>query len=145
MAIATDQNNLYLWVPEEPDDPTLMGTHGATISDIAWSPDAFQLVVSDHSGAVSFWSVIDRTLRFRRSGHSDYARSVDWHPNGEIIISGGDDNMLLFWDTLGQITSREEFSTWVMDSDFSASGDQIGLITFDDAFHVLNTNTWSRT
>ncbi|MEL6660428.1 MAG: WD40 repeat domain-containing protein, partial [Bacteroidota bacterium] len=145
MAVATDDNILHLWDPESPDAPTELGLHEATISDIAWSPDGTQLVSSDHSGAISFWGEESRELQYRRSGHSDYARSVDWHPNGEIVISGGDDNQLLFWDSLGQITRRMSFSAWVMKSDFSASGQRIAIVTYDDEFMIVNTLSGERT
>jgi WD40 repeat protein len=70
---------------------------GQGIIDIAWSPDATQLVTADPGGAVRIW---DQSVRLLQtfSGHENRVTAVAQNPDGSLIASGGRDSFVRIWD-----------------------------------------------
>ncbi len=146
LAVATGTNEIFTWdLSYQAAVPAYLGGHDNTISSLAWSPDEAKLVSCDHGGNIAYWNMVDREVVYRREPHSDYARAVDWHPNGDVFISAGDDGLLIQWDTLGEIIKSEEFPTWILSASYSPSGAEIGLTTLDLDFFRYDIETGERT
>lgn len=68
-----------------------------TITQIRLSPDGDRLAVA---GGLGLWTVPVNDPGAPRffEGHTDWVRSVDWSPDGERLVSGGDDETVRVWD-----------------------------------------------
>jgi WD40 repeat protein/transcriptional regulator with XRE-family HTH domain len=92
----------------------LAGHHGAVMS-VAWSPAGSQLATGSGSrdgGELVVWDVHSgqrhpawQPLRGRGNagksafaGHPGVVSAVTWAPSGELLVSGGSDGMLRWWD-----------------------------------------------
>jgi WD40 repeat protein len=104
---------LRLWdlASEAPADPVTVEKprryHGA----LAFSPDEKTVVAGNSdSGAVRLWSVTDGkapTLQHLGNAGNEALHAVAIAPDGNTIISGGDDGVVRFWSLGGGILKQE--------------------------------------
>ncbi len=103
-----DDGHVYLW---DASDGTqllrLVGHHGP-VTSVAWGPDRMRLasggggreggelfVWDAHSGQRHpAWEAGNSAL----AGHPGLVSAVAWGPSGELLVSGGSDGMLRWWE-----------------------------------------------
>jgi WD40 repeat protein len=64
----------------------------------AISSDACTLATSDDSGAIWLWRISDQQPIGRLVGHTNFAWSLMFTPNDQILISAGQDGKIGIWD-----------------------------------------------
>ena len=77
-------------------------------------------------------------------GHSDWVNSVTFSPNGQDILSGGDDKTLRLWDVNSHHQIGDTFNghtNWVDSAVFSADGRSIVSGGWDDTLRLWDPNT----
>ncbi len=86
-------------------------THDGWALSLAFSPDGSVLATGGQEGKIKLWDVdpsrlsADRTLTAIgevMEGHTTLVTSLLWSSNGEMLISGGADNTVRFWDVQKQ-------------------------------------------
>lgn len=73
---------------------------------IAFSPDNHKLALGDSNGLVRLWQTSanhDRGLILEQPlldliGHTSWILSVDWHPDGQRLLTSSDDQTIKIWD-----------------------------------------------
>jgi WD40 repeat protein len=85
----------------------LQGHHGV-VTSVAFSPDGRRLVTgsgSSDSGEVFVWEVQSGECHpawgagnSALAGHPGVVSALSWAPSGELVVSGGSDGMLRWWD-----------------------------------------------
>ena len=70
------------------------------VKDIRWNPaDAFQYVTCTETGPILAWDIRNMRQPFIRiNAHEKACYSVDWHPDGKHVISGGYDKLAKVWN-----------------------------------------------
>ncbi|KAL4808929.1 hypothetical protein BDV18DRAFT_133519 [Aspergillus unguis] len=70
------------------------------IRDIRWSPaDGVLFAAATDSGAIQLWDIRKSNSPVMRiTAHDRPCYSVDWHPNGKHLVSGGTDRQVKVWD-----------------------------------------------
>jgi WD40 repeat protein/transcriptional regulator with XRE-family HTH domain len=103
-----DDGHVYVW---DASDGTLhqrLAGHQGRVTSVAWSPDGSrlgsgggsrdggELVVWDaHSGERHpAWGAGNSAL----AGHPGVVSALSWAPSGELLLSGGSDGMLRWWE-----------------------------------------------
>ncbi len=103
-----DDDHVYVW---DASDGTLhqrLAGHQGRVTSVAWSPDGSrlgsgggsrdggELVVWDaHSGERHpAWGAGNSAL----AGHPGVVSALSWAPSGELVLSGGSDGMLRWWE-----------------------------------------------
>jgi WD40 repeat protein len=74
--------------------------HSATIN-----ASGYRLYAASGDGMITEWSIGDvRDIRLFRtfSGHTNRVNSMAIHPNGQIIVSGGNDSKIFYWDLMDE-------------------------------------------
>ncbi|KAF4520703.1 hypothetical protein B566_EDAN012490 [Ephemera danica] len=80
-----------------------MEAHRDGVSCIAKHPDRLSLVASGaFDGEVIMWSVAARKAVFRIPAHDGVARGLAFTPDGQHLISVGDDQTIKTWQVLGE-------------------------------------------
>lgn len=80
------------------------------IRDIRWSPsDGVMFATATDSGAVQQWDYrkVNAPL-LRITAHDRSCFSVDWHPDGKHIITGGTDRQVKVWDFSSSAERRQK-------------------------------------
>jgi hypothetical protein len=65
---------------------------------IACSPDGKLIAAGDVAGNVWVFDAVARVQRLRRHGHVNRVNGVGFIDNGQILVSGGSDGRMKFWD-----------------------------------------------
>ncbi|KAH8700342.1 hypothetical protein BGW36DRAFT_425172 [Talaromyces proteolyticus] len=118
------------------------------VRDIRWSPgDGTMFATATDSGAIQCWDYRQtKGPLLRIAAHEKPCYSVDWHPDGKHIVSGGTDKNVKVWDFSSAAERRQkptfQFRTpqsvanvrwrppiWVADSDDAGDWQSTELIT----------------
>ncbi|KAA8647298.1 hypothetical protein EYZ11_007910 [Aspergillus tanneri] len=80
------------------------------IRDIRWSPsDGSMFATATDSGAIQLWDIRKNSAPMMRiTAHDRPCFSVDWHPDGKHIISGGTDRQVKVWDFSSSAERRQK-------------------------------------
>jgi WD40 repeat protein len=79
------------------------------VRDIKFSPiNGYEFASAFENGTLQKWD-LRNSAQFERkwSAHNGLALSLDWHPDGRVIASGGRDKLIKFWDV--KTDSRKPF------------------------------------
>ncbi|QSS56634.1 WD domain-containing protein [Histoplasma capsulatum var. duboisii H88] len=74
--------------------------HSEAVRDIKWSPvDGVEFATATDSGAIHRWDVRkDNAPLMKINAHEKACFSIDWHPHGKHVVSGGTDKQIKVWD-----------------------------------------------
>ncbi|KAB8232961.1 WD repeat protein [Aspergillus alliaceus] len=80
------------------------------VRDIRWSPsDGVLFATATDSGAIQLWDCRKTTAPLLRiTAHDKPCFSVDWHPDGKHIVSGGTDRHVKVWDFSSSAERRQK-------------------------------------
>ena len=70
----------------------------SAIQSIRWSPDGKKLVCATRGQAVCLYNSANLTKEASFLGHIGWVNSVDFHPSGNQLVSGGHDGQIKIWD-----------------------------------------------
>ncbi|GAQ07229.1 hypothetical protein ALT_4550 [Aspergillus lentulus] len=80
------------------------------VRDIRWSPsDRFVFATATDSGAIQLWDSRKNSAPLMRiTAHDRPCFSVDWHPDGQHVVSGGTDRQVKVWDFSSTAERRQK-------------------------------------
>ncbi|KKK21045.1 hypothetical protein AOCH_007596 [Aspergillus ochraceoroseus] len=80
------------------------------VRDVRWSPsDGVMFATATDSGAVQLWDCRKTSAPLMRiTAHDRPCFSVDWHPDGKHIVSGGTDRQVKVWDFSSSAERRQK-------------------------------------
>jgi serine/threonine protein kinase/WD40 repeat protein len=87
-----------LWkMPEGAASGELNSGSNSPVNDIAFSPNGSHLAAATDDGAILLWNIDEPKTPRVLKGHTAWAASVAFSPDGKTLASGGDQRVLL-WD-----------------------------------------------
>ena len=80
------------------------------VRDLRWAPyDGFMFATATDSGAIQLWDYRKVSAPVMRiAAHDKPCSSVDWHPDGKHIASGGTDRQVKVWDFSSSAERRQK-------------------------------------
>ncbi len=135
-ASVSADGTLRLWDNITGENRLTVMVEGSLLTDVAFSPDGKQVVVSGTDNMLHLYDVESGELIRSFVGHTDDVTTVAFLPNGEEILSGGLDRTLRRWRvaTGEQIQAYEETTGFIFrlaisaDGQFAATAHGDGLI-----------------
>ena len=91
-------NNLHRW--DIIGGPTLhQPGHSSWVGTLQLIPQLNQAIAGGHEGKLTWWSDLDTTPKVVRAipAHKGYLRAVAVSPDGTLVATGGNDNMVRVW------------------------------------------------
>jgi WD40 repeat protein len=69
----------------------------AGVTDAIFSPDGKLLAVALAGGQIEIWDTENRILLYNLNGHRGIVNAMVFRPDGQMLLSGGQDGILNFW------------------------------------------------
>ena len=93
---------------------------GGSLSCAAWSPDGRLFAVAEReSGIIRLLELASGKVRAEFAGHRHGVHELAFAPDGKTLASGGEDNVVFFWDVVGSRTgaavknpSKKDLAAW---------------------------------
>ena len=126
IATASDDRTARVWDPATGEELVRLEGHTSGVLDCCWSPNGSRLVTGSRDYKARLWDV-EANGSLGRWSDNNCVRSVDWHPDSDIIATSGVDRTLKFRNSttgglLNTIDDGIELESVVMKSRFDPSG-----------------------
>src|SRR5688572_16605999 len=93
---------IYLFLPSF--DLGAQKVSVASITALAWNPDATKFATGDDVGIVKIWNARTIHLIFTLAGHTGGINAVQWSPDGTRLASASYDRTIRIWNAIsGQL------------------------------------------
>ena len=142
--VATGDKNGYVAVWSIVDGKELArfeGQPGEVIS-VAISPDKTLLAAVTDTRIISLWDVEKKELRYTFSKHDLRVNKVLFSPDGQFVISGGNDFQVMFWDVqTGIFVKRYSLKQKINDISISPDGTTMAVALNDAAIDLVDYKT----
>ncbi len=139
MGVGISSNGKYLAAIEEfgnllifdystnpPDSITAINIGSPYAFSLAFSPDSKKLIVGGSGGKMIICDVVNGKVLNTINAHASWVTTVAYDPNGDFIVTGGNDSRINIWDTtrtlLHTLTGHIAYITKVV---ISADGKKI--------------------
>ncbi len=94
--------------------------------DLRFSPSGETLAVVYVDGQLVLWDVQTGTLKRNVQAWADELYTVDWTPDGSMLVTGGYNSPLTFWNPTDlSIVGEFEAPEWIMSARFSPDGTKL--------------------
>ncbi|EPQ62777.1 Bgt-152 [Blumeria graminis f. sp. tritici] len=106
------------------------------VLDVEWSPtDGFIFACCTDLGQVLKWDLRDPIKPMLRiNAHSGQCSSISWHPNGEHVTTGGQDQFCFVWD-LSKNAKKNQKALHILETRAP-----ISIVSWRPAIHSSSTN-----
>ena len=119
-----------------------------SILAVAFNPiHSLFLATGDADGGIRIWQVGNLQQTDQVDAHSSWVRSVSFSPDGKILASGSDDQLVKLWDfSDGKIGEKpvkilQGHTYRVRSVSFSPNGDLLASSSFDQTIRLWNLKT----
>lgn len=118
---------------------------GSALRRMAFSPDGAYLAIasSDHRVHILHGDTLERL--YTLEGHSNSVFALAWSPDGDLLISGGRDAHLRFWDVKAAFMPLQAIPAHLFainDIAFAPGGHLFATASMDKAVKVWDAQTW---
>ncbi len=139
IALGSGDGLVSVWNAQERGHIQSISPDGGQILALAATSDGNHIGVADASGNISIWRVGDWVSVAKFRAHSGPARSICFSANSDILISGGADGLVKFWDwRAGAFIGSQPISTSAISSlQHMQASNSIGCGTVDRAFYIF--------
>lgn len=122
MGSGGDDGNVHVW--KDPNQATILKGHAGGITGLAWHPVNHGLLASSSvDGSVKVWDVLSGECQFTMAHHMKGITTLQFHPNGRYLITGGRDKVLAIWSYPdGKMVQAFTIGSEVNSLDIDASG-----------------------
>lgn len=97
LASASADGSVRIWDIAKEQERTKLGGYAGSLRSLVFSPSGQYLVLS-HDTNIEMWDIGQKKLVTTFTGHVRLVESLEFSKDGSIIISGGADETIRFWD-----------------------------------------------
>lgn len=137
LAAKEEKSSLCFWDLVASSEFSHLRMHNKSTWAVAFSPDSrFIAAASDNDHSVRIWEASTGECLRTLVGHRSSIRAVAFSPNGQLFVSGSEDQTLRIWETgTGEcLKNLQGFSTFAWSTAFSPDGK---IMASGDEDHLL--------
>ena len=153
-----EEYNIRVWNVESGEVIHTIEEHTSTVEGVAFNPDATQFASVSWDGRLILWDMetgeIVRELGGENGAHGftiddndaiipNQVHSVDFHPNGEWLVSSGQDGSIILWDiaTGEEIRRFQGHESSVSKVEFNPDGTMLASASADATIRLWDVET----
>ncbi|MDH3943673.1 MAG: WD40 repeat domain-containing protein [Anaerolineae bacterium] len=154
LAISTSYGDIVIWEADNWREYRGFRGHDGNVETIAWAPGGEYLGSGGSDGVINLWDFEGILPTVSLSGHGPdpgqglvpnrTVYSLAWHPEGNLLASGGVDGMVRIWDPLlsKQLEMLVSSQSWIMSVAWSPDGKYIASGGLDGYIRIWRTDDW---
>jgi WD40 repeat protein/predicted Ser/Thr protein kinase len=127
------------------DSETLLRLTRSHVRSLAFHPNNQMVAVGDSAGQIRLFHLAQKKVTASWQAHTGAVTALAFHPNGAVLLSGGEDATLAVWDVVA-VSLVKRLEGWhqreVRAVAFRPDGQIAVSCSMDDRLRVWRTNDW---
>lgn len=99
LAVGFADGSAVVWSTDTWKQVAKLAEHPGFVLEVAFHPNSDELAVASRDGTITIWKHLENPIKDQAfKAHSDALLTLQYHPNGKLLLMGGGGNVVKLWD-----------------------------------------------
>lgn len=137
---------IHLWNAETGEEVQILEEVVGDVGVVGWSPDNVRFAWGNRAtgkGAVTIWDLATMQEQLSLSGHGNWVSDFAWSPDGSLLASAGENNMIHIWNggTGAELYIFSRHAGWINGLAWSPDGALLASVSEDSTLRIIEADS----